>query len=226
MDKLKKLENVKLMKEFDFVESEYNLKNEIVVEADSNFLKTVNSYLSERPDLKKLFDDKVDKKIKEMLEKKKQEDENKNDIGDELNEHDELHTEVDTEEQKEKEESPKEEENKIGIRTAKIRRLYREIAKITHPDKIKNKKLNALYIKATDYYEENNIIGIYAVCNELEIDYEIDETDNIYLIEKIGSLKERIRFLESTYTWKWQHCPDEKEKENIILNYIKSQLNN
>ena len=136
MDKLKKLENIKLMKEFDFIESEFNLKNEIIVDADSNFLKTVNDYLNDRPELKKIFNDKVDKKMEEMLEKKKKED---NDDGDQI-ENEGSSEDLDSEGNKINEDDGdkinEDEENKIIFRNDKIKKLYREIAKVTHPDKI------------------------------------------------------------------------------------------
>lgn len=223
MDKLKKLENIKLMKELDFIESEFNYKNEIVLEADTSFLKTVNAYLDTHPELKKLFDEKINRKIEEMLQKKTQEEDvqPENELADDESD---LVTELHDEQQEEKEEVIQDEENQIDFRNEKLKKLYREIAKITHPDKVKNNKMNALYLKASSYYDDNNIFGIYAICNELDINYEIDETDNLFLNEKIGSLKQRINFLESTFTWKWQHSDDPKEKETIIIRYVSSQL--
>ena len=41
MSKLKRLEVKKLLKELDFIESDFNYKNEIVFEADSEFIKSV-----------------------------------------------------------------------------------------------------------------------------------------------------------------------------------------
>ena len=42
MSKLKRLEVKKLLKELDFIESDFNYKNEIVFESDSEFIKSVN----------------------------------------------------------------------------------------------------------------------------------------------------------------------------------------
>ena len=56
MSKLKQLEIKKLMKELDFVESDFTYKNEIVHEADSNFIKSVNDLLEQHPLLKDVFD--------------------------------------------------------------------------------------------------------------------------------------------------------------------------
>jgi hypothetical protein len=89
-----------------------------------------------------------------------------------------------------------------------------------------SKKLNELYLKSTDFYDMGDITGIYYICDELGITYEIDEKDNELISDKINSLKNRILFMESTLTWRWYHSENEKEKEQIILSYIKMQLDN
>jgi hypothetical protein len=133
----------------------------------------------------------------------------------------------------EKEEESTDEQKDVSENTiedikppSKIKKLYREIVKQTHPDKVKNKKLNGLYLVATKAYEQDDLLKIYAVCSELDIEYEIEDIDYQNIVNRISMLKDRINFLESTYTWKWHHSQDPKEKENIILKYISSQLKN
>lgn len=215
MSKLKQLEVKKLLKELDFIESDYNYKNEIVFEADINFIKSVNDLLEKHPLLKDVIDKKNNKrtesifteKVKEALEKDKEvevlvEDEPVEFINEEI-----VFNEVD----------PKE---------VKMRKLYRDIAKLTHPDKIVSEKLNDLYLKSTKFYKNSDITGIYYICDELGITYEIDEQDNKLIASKIDNLKNRISFMESTLTWRWYHSENEKEKEQIVLSYIKMQLDN
>jgi len=77
MSRLKQLEVKKLLKELDFIESDFNYKNEIVFESDINFIKSVNDLLDKHPMLKDVIDKKNNKrtesifteKIKESLEK-------------------------------------------------------------------------------------------------------------------------------------------------------------
>lgn len=215
MSKLKQLEVKKLLKELDFIESDFNYKNEIVFEADINFIKSVNDLLEKHPLLKDVIDKKNNKrtesifteKIKQALEKDKEvevlvEDEPVEFINEEI-----VFNEVD----------PKE---------VKMRKLYRDIAKLTHPDKIVSEKLNDLYLKSTKFYKNSDITGIYYICDELGITYEIDEQDNKLIASKIDNLKNRISFMESTLTWRWYHSENEKEKEQIVLSYIKMQLDN
>lgn len=106
-----------------------------------------------------------------------------------------------------------------------LKQIYREIVKSTHPDKVKNFKLNELYIEATQAYESNDIVTLYKVCSELLIDFEFDQDEINKIKERIENYKNQIGFLESTYTFKWLKS-DESEKDKIILNFIKNRLNN
>ena len=212
MSKLKRLEVRKLLKELDFIESDFNYKNEIVFEADSNFIKSVNDLLEKHPMLKDIIDKKNNKRvdlvfsdiIKEALDK------------DEILEEEELVEEFINEEVV----------SEINPKEVKMKKLYRDIAKLTHPDKIVSEKLNDLYLKSTKFYKNSDITGIYYICDELGITYEIDDKDNEMISNKINNLKNRISFMESTLTWRWFHSESEKEKEQIVLSYIKMQLDN
>ena len=210
MSKLKQLEIKKLMKELDFIESDFNYKNEIVQEADNSFIKSVNTLLEQHPQLKDVFDRKINSKIENIFQERSEEIKEKIELEESINESFEVEEEVIVKK----------------VIDKKVRKLYREIAKLTHPDIVSNKKLNELYIKATQFYNNNDITGTYSICDELDIDYEPEESDTKVISEKIISLKSRIGFMESTLTWVCYHSTDEKEKEQLILRYIKNQLDN
>jgi len=208
MSKVKSLEVKKLLKELEFIESDFEYRNEIISEADSNFINSINEFLQNHPELKEIYDNKVTEKINQTIEKTQKE------IDEKLIE-DELYDKVEEDSSTDK----KEDQN-----ISKIKKLYREIVKLTHPDKVKIKKLNDLYLKSTEYYDNRDLIGIYAVCNELNIPYEITDDDIKIILEQINSFKNKINFLESTYTWKWFNCVDELEKNQILINYIKLKI--
>jgi hypothetical protein len=218
MDKFKQLEQKKILKELEYIETDYEYKNGIISEIDSEFISNVNEYLESRPDLKELFDKKMGQKFDDMSDEnpEKNPDSDAQKV-DESQIETNLDDEVEEEVSEELEVEPKKE------KSPKVKKLYREIVKLTHPDKVKVKKLNDLYLKATEYYEENDITGLYSICNELGIEYELDESDNESILSKIKSLKGKIGFIESTFTWKWYSSKD-KERENLILNYINLQL--
>jgi len=203
MDKLKFLEVTKLIKELDYIESDFEYRTEIISEADDNFIKCVNDFLNLHPELKEVYDNKVNDKINESIKCKIEPDYIK-DIDQDIVE--DVIKDV-----------------KVNI-SPKLKKLYREIVKLTHPDKVNNKKFNDLYLKATEYYDNNDKIGIYKICSELNIEYYFEEEDQYFINEKIESLKKRIIFLESTFTWKWYNTEDECEKNQILMDYIKIRL--
>jgi hypothetical protein len=209
MSRLKQLEIKKLMKELDFIESDFTYKSEIVNEADSNFIKSVNNLLEKHPLLKDVFDKKINNKIDNIFQIRAE------DLKDKIEAINESY-----------QDSIGEEVIVEKVIDKRVRKLYREIAKITHPDRIDNKKLNDLYIKATHYYNNNDITGTYSICDDLDISYEPDDSDNQLISDKIKDIKGKITFIESTMTWNWYHSTDETEKEQLVLRYIKNQLDN
>ncbi len=213
MSKVKSLEVKKLLKELEFIESDFEYRNEIISEADSAFINSINTFLQNHPELKEIYDNKVTEKINQTIEKTQKEFDEKV-----INIEDDLLDEVEEEDENTDE---KEEDNQ---NISKIKKLYREIVKLTHPDKVKIKKLNEIYLKSTEYYDSQNLIGIYAICNELNIPYEITDEDIKIILYQIGNFKDKINFLESTYTWKWYNCVDEVEKNQILINYIKLKI--
>lgn len=213
MNKLKSLEIKKLLKELEFTESDFEYRNLAVSEADSLFINSINDFLGQHPELKKIYDDKITEKINKTIEKiqKKSNDETEN--SENKNVQDDIPS---------IEEEQKNDEDKANI--SQIKKLYREIVKLTHPDKVKSNKHNELYIKSSKYYESGNKIGIYSICNELDIEYEIEEDDVILISEQISSLKNKINFIESTFAWQWYNCEDEMLKSQILLNFIKLKI--
>ena len=212
MNKLKSLEIKKLLKELEFTESDFEYRNLAVSEADSLFINSINDFLGQHPELKKIYDDKITEKINKTIEKiqKKSNDETEN--SENKNVQDDIPSI----------EEHKNDEDKTNI--SQIKKLYREIVKLTHPDKVKSNKHNELYIKSSKYYESGNKIGIYSICNELDIEYEIEEDDVILISEQISSLKNKINFIESTFAWQWYNCEDEMLKSQILLNFIKLKI--
>lgn len=193
MNRIKQLEIHKLIKELDYIESDFNYKNEIINEADSDFLKCVNELLCDNPQLKELFEEKTNNKIKKIIEQKQEN--------------------IDIPPVKIK-------ENK----TVKIKKRYRDIVKLTHPDMNNDLKLNDMYLNACNLYKDNDIVGLYLICDKLNISYEYDEFDIDLIISKIDSYKNKILLLESKITWVWMDLKDKKEKDQMILKYIKNQL--
>jgi hypothetical protein len=215
VDKVKSLQIKKILKELDYVQSDFDWRNEIVGEADSLFMQRISDFLEQNPDIKELYDKKVTEKIENSIKKKIENDDTEANGGDIGNTQDTFTDDF------EKEEKNVEDSKNYS---PKLKRLYREIVKLTHPDRVKKKKLNDLYIEATKYYNSGDKIGVYKICSELDIEYEIEHDDEAFILDKIETLKKRIGFLESTFTWKWHNCKDDMEKNQIVINFIKLRI--
>lgn len=203
MNKLKSLEIRKLLKELDYIESEFEYTNEVISDADTSFMEGINFTLDKYPELKDKYNEKLDEVIKKSIESKSK----SNDVDDN------------------QEVSEEENTTKKTDKSTKIKKLYREIVKLTHPDKVDDEDLNDIYLKSTEYYDDDNTIGIYKICDSLNIEYELEEDDNLKISETINKLKGKISFLESTFTWVWYNAKSDEEKEQIILNFIKNKIN-
>ena len=192
MHNIKKLEIKKLFKELDFLESDYEYRNEVINAVDSNFIEEVYSILERNPELKTIYDEKYE--VETVSE------------ADDVIIHSEEQQIIDRIES-----SPK------------IRKLYREIVKITHPDKVTNTSFNDTYIKATEYYKINDELNIYKICSKLDIDYDIEDDYNNVIKSKINEYRNKINFLENTFTYQW-YISDERNKITILLKFIENKL--
>lgn len=227
MNKVKLLEVKKLLKELEFIESDFEYRNEIISEADSQFINSIDEFLQNHPVLKEIYDNKITEKINQSIQKKQENFGQKEKVSEEKSEQTNCCVEED-DSKNETNEPENIEENETKVDGPKhlpqIKKLYREIVKLTHPDKIKNSNLNDLYLKATSYYDVNNKIGIFAVCNELSIQYEIEPEDIQLIYSEIQKYQQKIKFIESTYTWQWYNCEDAERKDQILLNFIKLKI--
>jgi hypothetical protein len=201
MDRIKLLEIKKLFKELDYVQSDFEYRSEIISEADTNFLNGVNSFLDGHPELKELYESKVNERVNQFI-----------------------HTESYEPIIEQTDDDYEELETILDDKSPKVKKLYREIVKITHPDKSDKKSHSDIYIKATEYYDMNDKIGIYKICTELDIDYDIEYEDNIEIQKRIDDLKGRITFLESTFTYQWIRIDDELQKNEMMINFIKMRI--
>jgi hypothetical protein len=196
MANLKYLEFQRLIKELQFVESDYLYQSEIIKQSDESFLESVNNILEKYPDLKKIWQDKQIKSVDALNQ----------DIKDVI-------------EDKEEDNIPDESFSK----NKDIKKIYREIVKSTHPDKIKSSKLNELYLEATQAYETSDIVTLYKVCLDLMIDFDWSDEEISKIKEKIDQYKSQIVFLESTYTFKWLKSNDD-DRLRIILKFIENKI--
>ena len=67
MSKIKLLQLKKLLKELEYIESDFEYRNELIGEADSEFIKSINNFLDKHPDIKDIYDKKISDGINKSI---------------------------------------------------------------------------------------------------------------------------------------------------------------
>lgn len=97
-------------------------------------------------------------------------------------------------------------------------KLYKKIAKITHPDINKDKDMNDLFVKARTAIDENDWYIVYDIAAELNIDFSDIEDNHISWMEqetkKIKKMIDKI-----TDTFEWLYCNEGANKQHILTTY-------
>ena len=102
----------------------------------------------------------------------------------------------------------------------KCKKIYREIVKLTHPDKVNSEWLVDLYIKSKEAYEEYNLFDLYLIASKLEIDVSLESEDIETLSTLIERKKEKLEMVEKSWLWMWVNSKNEEEKNNVVRSFI------
>ena len=90
-------------------------------------------------------------------------------------------------------------------------KIYRNLAKILHPDVSKIDNAETIFKTVTDYYESDNLIGLISLYNEYKLDIlDVDESEFDLLEEKIKEAEKKIKSYEKTLCWVWQRSDEDK----------------
>lgn len=104
-----------------------------------------------------------------------------------------------------------------------IKSIYRSLAKLTHPDRVRNDYLNAMYVESTRCMREGDEVGMYGIAVRLGLDVDVPESLYDDLNKRISDIEGKIRFLESSYHMRW-HYSDKKRKIELVCEYIQRNI--
>lgn len=107
----------------------------------------------------------------------------------------------------------------------KVKKLYREIAKLTHPDKTNSEQHVELYTQATEAMEEFDLMTLYNICDILNISYTLGKEDKDVLKEHIKNKKEKLSGIENSFIWLFMHEEDEVKREQLVKLFIEKHGN-
>jgi len=117
-----------------------------------------------------------------------------------------------------KEEKP---DNISDSTKSKVKKIYREIVKLTHPDRTNSEELIEVYRKATMAADNYNILELFQICVELKIPIELDMDDVDVLNFLIKTKKDNIKKIDGSFIWLWLNAKTEEERENIVEMFVK-----
>jgi hypothetical protein len=101
----------------------------------------------------------------------------------------------------------------------KLKKMYREIVKLTHPDKVGNSMLE-FYLRAKSAYELNNFVDLLMVAHSLNITVELSDLDINAIRLAIEEKKKKLESLESSFLWLWAHELDLEKQKFIVAQFI------
>ena len=121
-----------------------------------------------------------------------------------------------------KKKEPKIDITKLDNNTrVKLKKIYREIVKVTHPDKVDSAELAELYMKAMDAYEDGDLFELYFIAKELKLNFKLTLEETRILNDLIQFKKDQIKKLEDSFIWQWLLNETAEAKQEIVTQFIK-----
>lgn len=85
-----------------------------------------------------------------------------------------------------------------------IKKLYREVASLTHPDKTSDPRLNSIFVKCSTALSNGFIYDIIESAADLNIKVkDISLSELVFLHDEILELEKSLRENKNTYSWVW-----------------------
>lgn len=119
---------------------------------------------------------------------------------------------------------PEQEEREPSPSSPSMKKAFREVAKKTHPDICGTTNLSGLWMKASEAHDSGDIATMSSICESLGIEMPIGDEEIQMLKSSISSAKERISFIESTFSWNWMREQDPSKKEALLREFIARKI--
>ena len=187
-NRLKQLEIKKLLTEYDYLNIDGEIKQEIIDKYKPVFME----------DLKEYEDPNKEKKVEEN-------------VGEPMN----------TEKVVEK--LIKDED--LSDHTKKrMKKMFRDVMKKTHPDKVKSEELVEIYIKSKEAYELNDLLSLSHYANKLNIEVRLNVVEIKILKDLLSKKKESLEVIESSWLWLWYNSKTKEAKKKVVELYYEKHI--
>lgn len=187
-DRLEQLEVKKLLTEYDYLNIDGEIKQEIIDKYKPVFME----------DLKEYEDPNKEKKVEEN-------------VGEPMN----------TEKVVEK--LIKDED--LSDHTKKrMKKMFRDVMKKTHPDKVKSEELVEIYIKSKEAYKLNDLLSLSHYANKLNIEVRLNVVEVKILKDLLLKKKESLEVIESSWLWLWYNSKTKEAKKKVVELYYEKHI--
>lgn len=117
-------------------------------------------------------------------------------------------------------EPPKEEvESKKEEKPEKVKKLYRKLSTLLHPDKGGS---DEVFNDLKQFYESKNILELLKLAADYNIGYDLDEEDQQLIEKSCHSLSDKIENVQSTLSW--TYFTGDKRKKLYVIKMVESEL--
>jgi len=103
---------------------------------------------------------------------------------------------------------------------AKVKQIYRNIAKVTHPDRATTDEHVEAYVRATKAADEFDLFELYGICALLGVHYIIDYNDRPLLQQHIKHKREQLKSIEQSYIWLWANAETQEEQDRLVKQFV------
>jgi hypothetical protein len=112
-------------------------------------------------------------------------------------------------------------DSQLKCQNKDIKKLYRKIVELTHPDKAEDQE--DIFREATRAYKEENLAMLLEIASELRIKISELSDESMELVEEnIQDLQIKVDELKQSTAWVWYNCKSSEEKDmlaRMILSY-------
>lgn len=107
-----------------------------------------------------------------------------------------------------------------------FKKMFRNIVKVTHPDRTGSDRLLDTYTQAKEAYDTNDYLKICAISNNLNLEVIIEDEDLDLILKLMDIKRKEIESLEKSWMWVWLNSASQAEKDLLVNSYCKANFSN
>lgn len=115
---------------------------------------------------------------------------------------------------------PDDEEEKVReVKPEKLKKLYRKLSTILHPDKGGSPET---FNELKQFYESQNVIELFKLASDNNIDVELEEEDRELIENSCMDISKKIQNVQSTLSW--LYFTGDKRKKLQVIQMVEHEL--